>query len=40
MSVFRKEKGGAWFVRYRDIEGKQRERKAGATKALAICYKE
>lgn len=35
MSVFRKEKGGAWFVRYRDIEGKQRERKAGATKALA-----
>lgn len=34
MSVFKK--NGNWFVRYRDIEGKQREMKAGATKALAL----
>lgn len=33
MSVYKK--NGAWFVRYRDIEGKQRQVKAGATKALA-----
>lgn len=33
MSVFKK--NGSWFVRYRDIEGKQRQTKAGATKALA-----
>ena len=35
MSIFRKEKGGEWFVRYRDINGKQKQVKAGATKALA-----
>lgn len=34
MSVFKE--NGSWFVRYRDIEGKQREKKAGATKALAL----
>lgn len=34
MSVFKK--NGNWFVRYRDIEGKQREKKAGAMKSLAI----
>ena len=33
MSVFKK--NGSWFVRYRDVEGKQRQIKAGATKALA-----
>lgn len=35
MSIFRKEKGGEWFVRYRDINGKQRQVKAGKTKAIA-----
>ena len=34
MSVFKE--NGSWFVRYRDLEGKQREKKAGATKALAL----
>ena len=33
MSVYKK--NGAWFIRYRDIEGKQRQVKAGTTKALA-----
>ena len=33
MSIFKK--NGNWFVRYRDIEGKQKQVKAGATKALA-----
>lgn len=33
MSVYKK--NGAWFIRYRDIKGKQRQVKAGATKALA-----
>ena len=33
MSIFRKEKN--WFVRYRDINGKQRQVKAGKTKAIA-----
>lgn len=36
MSVFRKEKGGEWFVRYRDINGKQKQVKAGKTKAIAL----
>lgn len=36
MSVFRKEKGGEWFVRYRDINGKQKQIKAGKTKAIAL----
>lgn len=35
MSIFKKEKGGEWFVRYRDINGKQRQVKAGKTKAIA-----
>lgn len=35
MSVFRKEKGGEWFIRYRDINGKQKQIKAGKTKAIA-----
>ncbi len=35
MSIFRKEKGGEWFIRYRDINGKQRQVKAGKTKAIA-----
>lgn len=34
MSVFKE--NGSWFVRYRDLEGKQREKKAGVTKALAL----
>ena len=34
MSVFKE--NGSWFVRYRDLEGKQREKKAGNTKALAL----
>ena len=34
MSVFKK--NGKWFVRYRDIDGKQREKKAGLTKAIAL----
>jgi len=34
MSVFKK--NNAWFVRYRDISGKQREKKAGATKTIAL----
>ena len=33
MSIFKK--NGSWFVRYRDINGKQKQVKAGATKALA-----
>lgn len=33
MSVFKK--NGSWFIRYRDINGKQKQVKAGATKALA-----
>ena len=35
MSIFKKEKGGEWFIRYRDINGKQRQIKAGKTKAIA-----
>ena len=34
MSVFKK--NGSWFVRYRDIQGHQREKKAGTTKAIAL----
>ena len=33
MSVFKK--NGSWFIRFRDINGKQKQVKAGATKALA-----
>jgi integrase len=33
MSIFKK--NGSWFVRYRNIEGKQKQVKAGAIKALA-----
>ena len=34
MSVFKK--NNAWIVRYRDLDGKQREKKAGATKTIAL----